>query len=180
MAIMGKAMIGEIPRKFNAQIKIQGTIITVCLLFGAHSAFFGTQQHAIGFVALGALLLYFLINIWPDMGYRFAWDDDTLYMRDRGHKVWPIVRHDWVSIVIDDIDFIEDVFSRQGIGKAAFMPFEFLKVYSRKDDDPMIWIHPASLNNYGVRIMLQHIHDRRPELLGDNVMDNFVDSEIRL
>ncbi len=169
----------EIPRKFSAQLWIQGAVLfVVAIPSGIFWIFEGYFD--VGILVFFALFIWLLINIWPDLGYRFAWDEDYLYMRDRGFAKWPYQRHVWTRMAIDDIAEIEEAFGDNPGGKALFMPFEVLKIYSRNSDDKMIWVHPASLNNYGVRIMLQHVYDRRPDLISDNVVNNFLNSDIKL
>ena len=122
-----------------------------------------------GFFSLGSSLALFLYT--NNSGYRIAWDDDRVYMRNWGFRNLLFQRQRFHGIAYDDIMSMEGRFGNNAAAKSRFMPYEYLEIASRRPDEEDIWVYPLSLKTSDLREFLAHLRDRRPDIFPDEITE---------
>ena len=141
------------------------------ILFVIQITIFDTHQYdvAAGMFFLGGGLALFLYT--NNSGYRIAWDDERIYMRDWGFRNVLFQRKPFKPIAYDDIASMEGRFGNNAAAKSRFMPYEYLEIASRKLGEEDIWIYPLSLNQQDLADFLVHLHGKRTDIFPDVVLE---------
>ncbi len=140
-----------------------GVTATVCILVTL-SAIFQTRQYdaAAGFFAIGAGLTSFIYG--NNSGYRIAWDDEHVFMREWGFRNILFQRQPYHAIRFEDIGSIEGRFRTNPAAMSQFMPYEYLEIASKNPDERDIWVYPLSLDSQDLEEFLSVLFRKRPEL----------------
>lgn len=157
--------------KLPIPLKIALAVGIPIWMLPAWSALFDTHQYevaALCFFLGGGLLLFLYTN---NSGYRIAWDDERVYMRDWGFRNILFQRKPFKPIAFHDIKSIEGRFGPNALTKSRFMPFEYLEIASCRPGEEDIWIYPLSLNQQDLEDFLVHLHGKRPEIFPDAVLE---------
>lgn len=157
--------------KLPIPLKIVLGISVPALTIGALSAIFQTQQYDVAAILLfigGGLVLFIYTN---NSGYRNAWDDERVYMRDWGFRNLLFQRKPFHSIAYDDMVSMEGRFGTNAAAKSRFMPYEYLEIESRDPDDEAIWIYPVSLDARDLADFLVHLRGKRPGIFPEEVLE---------
>lgn len=135
-----------------------------------HSMFVAGQDlEGWAFIILyGGLLLFLYTN---NSGYRIAWDEDRVHMREWGFRNMLFQRKPFHSIAYDNIVSMEGRFGKNAAAKSRFMPYEYLEIASRRPGEEDIWIYPLSLNQQDLADFLIHLHGKRPDIFPDVVLE---------
>ena len=129
----------------------------------------GQDLEGWAFVILyGGLLLFLYTN---NSGYRIAWDEDRVHMREWGFRNMLFQRKPFHSIAYGDIVSMEGRFGKNAAAKSRFMPYEYLEIASRRRGEEDIWIYPLSLNQQDLADFLIHLHGKRPDIFPDVVLE---------
>lgn len=130
-----------------------------------------TQQYdfaALCFFVGGGLSLFVYEN---DKGYRIAWDNDHVYMREWGFANLLLARKPFKSIAYKDIGSIALEFGVNALAKSKFIPYEFIKIYSSGDDDGEILIYPLSLKEKDFIAFLQFLYTKNSAIFPEKLID---------
>lgn len=130
-------------------------------------SFFSLENLGIWIILVGGPLFIYTNN----SGYRIAWDDERVYMRDWGFRNVLFQRKPFKPIAYDDIVSMEGRFGKNTAAKSRFMPYEYLEIASRRPGEEDIWIYPLSLNQQDLADFLIHLHGRRPDIFPDVVLE---------
>ena len=138
------------------------------LLAGVASTLFYTHQYdvALGLASLlGGLMGLLYAN---NRGYRIAWDDERIYMREWGFRDL-FRRGGFHSIRYEDISSIKGR-TRSGAGAGSkLVPYEYLEVFSKYDNEETIWLYPLSIEEEDFNRLLLYLYERRPDVIPDKV-----------
>lgn len=157
--------------KLPIPLKIVLVIGVPVVLLVTWSAIFDTRQYDVAagmFLLGGGLALFIYTN---NSGYRIAWDDERVYMRDWGFRNVLFQRKPFRSIAYDDIVSMEGQFGTNAAAKSRFMPYEYLEIASNDPDEETIWIYPLSLGAGDLADFLLHLHRRRPDIFPEVVLE---------
>ena len=119
-------------------------------------------------IIYGGLLLFLYTN---NSGYRIAWDDERVYMREWGFRNVLFQRKAFHSIAYEDIVSVKGRFGNNAAVKSRFMPYEYLEITSRRTGEEDIWIYPLSLNQKDLTDFLIFLHDKRPDIFPEIVRE---------
>ena len=119
-------------------------------------------------IIYGSLLLFLYTN---NSGYRIAWDDTRVYMREWGFRNLLFQRKRFHGIPYDEMLDMEGRFGNNAGAKSRFMPYEYLEITSSDPDESTIWIYPLSLNDKDLEEFLLHLHSKRPDIFPLEVLD---------
>jgi len=157
--------------KLPIPLKIVLGIGVPVMIVGTLSAIFQTRQYDVAAIFLfigGGLALFIYTN---NSGYRIAWDDKRVYMRDWGFRNLLFQRKPFRSIAYDDMVTMEGRFGNNAAAKSQFMPYEYLEIASSDPDAETIWIYPLSLSAQDLADFLVHLHGKRPDIFPDVVLE---------
>lgn len=153
-----------IPLKIILWIGIPGIALLV------QAALLQTHQYdaaAFFFFVLGGLLLFIYQN---ERGYRIAYDEERVFMRNWGFRNPLFQRLDWHSIAYRDMRSMEGQYSGGAPVKSKFMPFEYLEIQSVRQVEEDIWIYPLSLPNRDLLPLLEKLYEKRPDIFPEVVL----------
>ncbi len=108
-------------------------------------------------IGLGLMLLLYM----SDRGYRVAWNEENIYMRERGFEGFSFKRKPFRTISIVDISSMEMRIQGGLQGAIAILP-TYLNIKSKNGDD--IYLYPPSFNNDDLDELLIHLQKRRPDV----------------
>lgn len=129
-------------------------------------SFFSLENLAIWLILVGGPLFMYMNN----RGYRIAWDNERVYMRDWGFRNVLFQRQPYQAIAYDDIASMEGRTRRNPGAASRFMPYEYLEIASRNPDAKDIWIYPLSLNERDLADFLVHLQGERPDIFPAEIL----------
>lgn len=151
--------------------------IPIAIVFANETIFHPEHfEGSFRFLSLENLGLWLLLVGCPlflytnNSGYRIAWDEARVYMRNWGFRNVLFQRKPFHAIAYDDMLGMEGRFGNNAAAKSRFMPYEYLEIASRRDDED-IWIYPASIKGADLAEFLVHLHGKRPDIFPDEVLE---------
>lgn len=135
------------------------------------AALFETYQYdvaALCFLLGGSLLLFIYSN---NRGYRVAWDNQRIYMREWGFRNLLFQRKPFHSIDYAEMVSINGKFGNNFGTKSRFMSYEYLEITSSDPDEATIWIYPLSINTLDLADFLVNFHGKRPDIFPKIILD---------
>ncbi len=165
-----KSSTRRIRHKLPTPIKIVLSFGLPVVVIGTLSAIFQTQQYdvaAIGFFFIGGLALLIYTN---HSGYRIAWDDERVYMRDWGFRNLLFQRHPWHSMSYDEMQRMKGSSPpNPAPGVTRLMPYQVLEISSRDPDVEDVALYASGLNQDDMGTLLAHLSERRPDIFPEVV-----------
>lgn len=157
-----------IGRKFPINIKIQIALALFCF-FGSSSILFID-----GFSLLN-LLIFIIVpcslifaNVAIDLAYRVGWDGHCLAYRDWGLKSY---LGNEIRIDVMDMTSLEGKYDGDTSMKRAFYEFDYINIRAKGLQGKKIWLHPMSLDELRLKLVLDDIYRLKPAIFNQNVID---------
>lgn len=138
-------------------------------------SFFSFENLGIWIILIAGPLFMYANN----RGYRLAWDDERVYMRDWGFRNMLFQRKRYQAIAYDDIVSMKGRTRRNPGAASRFMPYEYLEIASSHADDAAVWVYPLSLNERDLADFLLYLKIKRPDIFPDEVLKRMRKNELR-
>jgi len=136
------------------------------------SAIFDTHQYDVAagmFLLGGGLALLIYTN---HKGYRIAWDDERVYMRNWGFWNFLFRRHRYHAMTYDEMASIEGSSApNPGPPVTRLMPHQSLEIASGHSDVENISIYASGLNERDLGDFLVHLRGKRPDIFPKEVLE---------
>lgn len=155
-------------KKMTINIKFQIFLFLFCLicLFLIYFKFGLTLSEISVFLGLGTLLS---INILIYFSYRVGWDGQHLAYRDWGLR--SLIGNKEIRINAMDLTSLEGRYDGDTSMKRAFYEFDYIDVRAKGMRGKKIWLHPMSLDEFRLKLVLGDIYRLKPGIFSHNVLD---------
>jgi len=105
-------------------------------------------------------------------GYRIAWDDERVYMRNWGFWNFLFRRHRYHAMTYDEMASIEGSSApNPGPPVTRLMPHQSLEIASGHSDVENISIYASGLNERDLGDFLVHLRGKRPDIFPKEVLE---------
>lgn len=158
-----------IDRKKSLNIKLQVYLLIFCSA-GFVYALLKSKMNSVDYILL-SLLGFSLVgyNFFHDHSYRVGWDGRHLFYRDWGLK--SLIGNREIRIDVMDMTSLEGRYDGDTSMKRAFYEFDYIDVRAKGMGGKKIWLHPMSLDEFRLKLMLGDICRLKPEIFSQNVLN---------
>lgn len=139
----------------------------------ANDSVFHTEHFEVGFsfLSFSNIFIWLILFGGPifiylnHSGYRIAWDDCRVYMRNWGFRNLLLQRHPYHAMTYSEmVKIVGGTAHSPGASVTKYMPYQSLKISSKYERVEDILIYASGLNDEELRRFLIHLNKERPDL----------------
>lgn len=157
-----------ISRKITFNIKFQIFLFLLCFLgmIVIYSKY-GLEIEEI--LVFSGLFILLIANVFVNMAYRVGWDGRYLAYRDWGLKSFFGNKEFRVDAM--DMTSLQGKYDGDTPMKRAFYEFDYINVQAKGLKGKRIWLHPMSLDELRLKLVLNEIYRLRPDIFSQNIIE---------